>query len=380
MSLDLLRRRRKHLLLLGVAGVSFYGGYKLYHHPSISSKRKELSRFLKALASVVDSVSSSADTINLLSTDLNRFLRSNSDEVPNSLKQFAKLGRSDEFSGSVSRVVEALTVGIVNGLGSGPRSESGFADKLLDKLFSNDGSGFVSVVAGSFAKNFVLAFYSSGDQNDEGESSWIDLICDDKCRELIADCIRIFVSNAVTVYLDKTMEMNTYDEFFSGLTNPKHEAKVKDFLVLVCNGAVETLIKTSHQVLTTSNEEELALPQRIGSSPDERIKNIGKWVDQVSSTLAVPRNRRLVLDVTGRVTFETVKSFLEFVLRKGHDGARRGGRVVREEVLERGLEVVRYVGAKSMLIAMICFALCLHVMTSTKELNAGLIQHPTLTG
>ena len=288
-------------------------------------------------------------------------------------------------------VSEALTVGVVKGFessGSGSGSEPGFSDKLLDKLFSPVGSGFVSVVAGSFAKNLVLAFYSSGDQKDENEhenenenpissSSWLDLIHDDENRDLITECIQIFVSNAVAVYLEKTMNVNTYDEFFSGLTNPSHEVKVKDLAVSVCNGAVETLIKTSHLVLTSYHQEEQALHQK-GSSSDERIKEIGRWVNQVSSTLAVPRNRRLVLDMTGRVTCETVKSFLEFVMWKIYNGMKWGANVVREEVIERGLEVMRYVGAKSMLIATICFALCMHVMTGREVLDTSLSENLVL--
>jgi len=130
-------------------------------------------------------------------------------------------------------------------------------------------------------------------------------------------------------------------------------------------------------VLTASNQEDQALPQSGGSS-DEKIMEIGRWVNQVSSTLAVPRNRRLVLDVTGRVTFETVKSFLEFVKWKVYDGGKQGACVVRKEVIERGLEVVRYVSARSMLIATICFALCMHVMVGIKVFDTSVTQHLVL--
>lgn len=357
--------------------------------------------------SVSEAASSAAEAVNLVSADLNRFLRSNSEEIPTSLRQISKIARSEEFSGSVSRVSEALTVGVIRGLAKAEsteleprRSSPSFSDRLLDKLLSNAGSGFASVVVGSFARNLVIGFYSSGSAGELGNRmagdsglasespavpEWVQLICGDRCRELIADCIQLFVSTAVTVYLEKTMAINAYEEIFSALTNPKHEAKVKDVLVSVCNGAVESLVKTSHQVMTASSSNSSLSPTAAGveavdqkdevfsekgrrSSLDKKLKGGGGWVDHVSSTLAVPSNRRFVLDVTGRVTFETVKSFLEFLLLKLYNGARSGVSVVREEVVDRGLEVVRYVSAKSMAIFTMCLALCLHLSIGARLL------------
>ncbi|EHA8591061.1 protein PHLOEM PROTEIN 2-LIKE A10 [Cocos nucifera] len=384
--LEFSRRRRRWLLLAATAGISGYGAYKLYHLPSVARKRRKLARLVGMLVAVASSASSSAETVALVSSDLNRFLRSDTDEIPTSLKQISKIAHSDEFSGSLSRVSEALTVGISRGFQSSAVpsesvSSSSFSDRFLDKLLSTAGSGFASVVAGSFARSLVMAFSSRGtDGGEVGRTQsdspavprWVHVICSDKCREMIGDCIQLFVSTAVAVYLDKTMDINPYDEIFSGLTNPKHEAKVKDMLTSVCNGAVETLVKTSHQVLTSSNSgssvnriqdfvREEENERKI--SFDHKSEDGGGWVQQVSSTLAVPSNRRFVLDVTGRVTFETVRSFLDFVLWRLYEGARRGVNAVSEEVVARGLEVLRFISAKSMVIVTICLTLCLHVLT-----------------
>ena len=106
------------------------------------------------------------------------------------------------------------------------------------------------------------------------------------------------------------------------------------------------------------------------SSLDENEANSSAgWVDRVSSTLAVPSNRRLVLDVTGRVTFETVRSFLDFLSWKLCDSARRGVKVAREEVVERAVEVVRYVSGKSMALFTICLTLCLQLCVGTRLLT-----------
>lgn len=396
------RRHRRWLLLLAAASAAGYGAYRIYHHPSVARSRRGIARLAGTLAAVADAAASSADAAALVSADVNSFLRSDADEVPASLRQIAKLARSEEFVGSLSRVSEALTVGIVRGYGSSygfggeieelggseSASRSSFSDKLLDKLFSTAGSGFASVVAGSFARNLVIGFYTNGSEGGGGSSSsyspdvsrWIEVICGDKCKEMIGNCIQIFVSTAVAVYLDKTMDINTYQELFAGLTNPKHESKMKDMLVTVCNGAVETLVKTSHHVVTVPNatsqrrgetndmeEESKGSHDRISS--DQSSKSGGGWVDTVSSTLAVPSNRKFVLDVTGRITFETVRSFLEFMLWKILDGARRGVNAVHEEVIGSVLEVARYISAKSMLVATICITLCMRVFTRTKVLT-----------
>ncbi|TKY70678.1 PHLOEM PROTEIN 2 A10 [Spatholobus suberectus] len=392
---DYVRKRKKWVLILCAVGLGGYSAYKVYHAPSVARKRKRLSKLLGALVSVAEAVSESADTIGIVSKDVNDFLQSDSDQIPNSLKQISKIARSEQLSESLVNVTRAVTVGLLRGYQSmnradGDQTGSTVVDRVLDKMLTPAGSGFASLVLGSFARNLVLAFYSDQHNHLGGESdssnatgsnsdpvlAWVDVVCGDRCGELIGNCVQLFVSTAVAVYLDKTMHINTYDDFFAGLTNPKHETNVRDMLVSVCNGAVETLVKTSHQVLTSSNADvgsgsylaigETPRNEELGvgtSSIESKVdvcdeENKRGWVSKVSSTLAVPSNRRLVLDVTGRVTFETVRSFMEFVLQTFCASVRRCAHIVHEAVLE----IVRYVAAKSSVIVTICLSLCLHIM------------------
>uniref|UniRef100_A0A453LWU6 Protein PHLOEM PROTEIN 2-LIKE A10 n=1 Tax=Aegilops tauschii subsp. strangulata TaxID=200361 RepID=A0A453LWU6_AEGTS len=286
------RRRRRWLLLAALGTASAYGAYKIYHLPAVAARRRRLVRLAAALAAFLDAAASSADAAALVSSDLADFVRSDSDELPRSVAQLAKLAASPEVSATVSALSQA---------------------------------------------------------GHKAISSWVEVL----------------VGTAVGVFIDKTIHINTYEQLFEGLTNPTHDAKVKELLVSVCNGAVETLVKTSHQVISKANS-------KLDNNGDGKSNSSGSgasraaegWVETVSSTLAVPSNRNFVLDVTGRVTFETVRSFLEFVLWKLHDGARKSG----DTVCDSGLRAVRYMSDKSMVVATICITLCLHVLNGTRFL------------
>ncbi|XP_010458350.1 PREDICTED: protein PHLOEM PROTEIN 2-LIKE A10-like [Camelina sativa] len=401
------QRRRKRLILMAISGVSGYGVYKVYHLPSVARKRKRLFKILGAFFSVAELISDSAETVSIVTRDLKLFLSSDSDDIPNSLRQIAKITKSNEFTDSVSRVSQALTIGVFRGYnnlesasvgdsGIG-KSESSVVDRVIDKVFSKAGSGFVSVVVGSFAKNLILGFYSDelesgvkceGSDSSEIPPRWVSLLCDDKCRELIADCIQRFTSTAVAVYLDKTMDINTYDQIFEGLTNPKHQDSVKDVLVSVCNNALETLVRTSHEVFTSSKSsnviEEIdgddlksngSSRSKMVSESGDGIKSNG-WAETISTTLAVPSNRRFMFDVTGRVTLETTRSIIAFIMLKTFQGFRKSINVVNEEVTDRGRQVVGYVGAKSSVIITVCLALYLHVISGClRNSPIGVSQH-----
>ncbi|KAJ4766835.1 Protein PHLOEM PROTEIN 2-LIKE A10 [Rhynchospora pubera] len=378
------RRHRRWFVFGGCVAVG-YGAYKVLTLPAVARKAKRISKLLEALILLANAMSTSADSIVLISSDLNHFLLSDTDEVPKSLRQLSKISASKDFLNGLSKATEALTKGIIKGVTStitsattssavsvltDPKSKP-FLELLFEKVTTTAGAGFVSVVVGSFARNLVIAYYSvKGGQGIEG---WVTAFCSDKGKELVAHCIQVFVSSAVKVYLNKSLASNTCDQIIASLTHPKNEGEVKDLIVSVCNGAVETLVKTSHKLIITSGSSigntsikaEISQPGAPTASQQD-----GSNRTDSGSIMGVPSNRRLMLDVTGRVTAEMVKSFLDFLLKKISDGAKSGYGTVKDEVLEKGMEIMKYLSAKTMAIFALCIALCMQLSIGTRLLPA----------
>lgn len=329
-------------------------------------------------------------------------------------------------SGSDMQSWRTRKVGVVPDKSRRGKPPGDLVDKLFSKLFSDTGIGFASAVTSTLARNLVLAFFdeiSSGKDygstsSANGYMNMIDVISTAPCRMLIAECIQTFITTAVTVYIDKTKDVNFYNDMVAGITNPSHRDPMKDVLSSVCNGAIETLVKTSYGVMVAENDggneithidknqwdiqESSRLSSGQGQMPstteicieeassegcthDEQSgaqafskasvsrlegnkpRGVQCFIDGVSKTLAIPSNRKLVMDVAGTMTSEAVRSFVDAVVRATSNHISGSWDRVKSCIVDQqGLRMQkrsRDMAVKALVLASVCLAICLHVLT-----------------
>lgn len=64
--MDFSNKKKKWLLLVAFFGVPSYNFYKVYHLPLVVRKRERILKLLRALISLAEMVSNSAETISIL--------------------------------------------------------------------------------------------------------------------------------------------------------------------------------------------------------------------------------------------------------------------------------------------------------------------------
>eukprot|EP00246_Nothoceros_aenigmaticus_P009989 TRINITY_DN26266_c0_g1_i1.p1 TRINITY_DN26266_c0_g1~~TRINITY_DN26266_c0_g1_i1.p1 ORF type:complete len:514 (+),score=64.04 TRINITY_DN26266_c0_g1_i1:131-1672(+) len=504
-------KRRNFLIGCAAVALAGYGTYRVYRSSYIAQTFRQIQSLLNTLSNIADAAEEGISCSKVLCADLHAFLLSDKDEVPQSLKQLLKLGRSDDVRATLMTMTTAFSHGILTTAlqcsGSlegcqrlrinGAESLDGrIPERLLGKLFSPAGTGFASAVVGSATRNLIMGiieynqkrrtrrtqlvaplsprcrFDTSPEVTSDGEdgdfeqswspvvSSVMDFACSTKGRPLISECIEIFVATAVTAYLDKTKDVNVYDDLVAGMTRPEHQGPVKDMLTSVCSTAVQALVRTSHEVFSVDSPDppetdqspfdsdsvplerncllgNTSMKSKAGRYKHTFLKNLSSpksaemsdqstswstvtvkrrsgpvecspseesclqsnhgaetpkgvlkqvpgtlsWATRLSRALAVPRNRKLVVDVAGIVSAEAVRSFCEAIIGvcsavlSGKYGTLAGNsdqqftHLLRDSFVGRLVLFEQHVGrsarlaaSRSLVVMTVCLVICLHCM------------------
>lgn len=358
------------------------------------------------------------------------------DGVWDNCSWLAQLSPGNVLEGVKSQVDSSMAKGVKEalkeeiGMGDRGRAQPGegsvkekFADKLVDKLFSESGKGFAAAVVASASRSLVGSVLehlrtsnlsSQGDKRGESLKGLVKFAGSTKGRALVTDCIQTFVGTAVAVYLDKTKDINTFDELVKGLVKPEHRGPITELLTTVCQVSASSFVRASHEVLTTDpssstqhSETKLVTgplnPEgfALGSFDDTDVfyghlgnldtfstrgykgnntggqREVGERLDLIegmSRVLAIPSNRQLIMDIAGTMTSEGVKSVIDVSLSKV--SAAFGGKGKQHVLKEHDYEPQKRSGVsdklqmvgdmtktavdKSMVLMTMCFAVCLH--------------------
>lgn len=179
--------------------------------------------------------------------------------------------------------------------------EPGFVDKVMDKLFTKPGRGFASAIVGSVVRELTAAYLDSGKGGTSGDDSrpaqpgLLDAVfekaCTDKGRALVTDCVTTLVVNAVTVFLDKTAGVNVYDDMWASMSKPGNKQQVRDLVGTLANSAVDTLVRTSHEVLTSekpSRPPASVLRERAAVTPSSSLEPRVLWPEERNADTEQP--------------------------------------------------------------------------------------------
>ncbi|KAI5060771.1 hypothetical protein GOP47_0025191 [Adiantum capillus-veneris] len=359
-------------------------------------------------------------------------------------------------NGSDMHAQHSQKVGIVFDRIKKPKTSEDLLERLVSKLFSEPGVGFASAISGTFARSLVLTLFDvsrnqiSSSKKDPGSKNHqcttfqidkgsvpiyakvIAVLHRDPCKTMLAECMRTFIGTAVTVYVDKTKDVNFCDEVVASITNTSHKDSMKEMLTTICNGAIETLVRTSYDALRerqgdategheqaarskwdiqqcssvmaingqlpcstkvdqgeVDDSERGALPTYSQSDSQSSLCTItrgvlqGKnvegaqsFIDGVSKALAIPSNHKLIVDMAGTMTSEAVRSFVNVVVSTAssqfNSKLQGSWSMLRDYISNyRSLQLQersRDMAAKAFVFASVCLAICLHMLTGSQLL------------
>ncbi|XP_024395289.1 protein PHLOEM PROTEIN 2-LIKE A10 [Physcomitrium patens] len=316
--------------------------------------------------------------------------------------------------------------------GNGERILSGkrkgkedLVDRLVDKLFSDSGKGFASAVVASASRSFVASVIeyintsnalSREDESGSGGGlvkSLVAFASSVEGRSAMTECIQNFVGTAVSVYLDRTKDINTFDELVAGLVKPEHRGPITDLLTTVCEVSTSSFVHSCHEAIksdpssskynavrrstvfcpdfddTFHDNDDVDVFYDMGEEPLSPCQSPVKWkgktvaekneakpinyIDQISKVIAVPSNRKLILDIAGTMTASGVRSMIDVSLGKvsaafGRKGKAQAVKQDFETSKRSGVgEKLQAVGDatkaamdKSTILMTMCYAVCLH--------------------
>jgi hypothetical protein len=258
------RKVRKYIVL--TAGVAITSGlvYQAYNSDAIGQTRLYFRRLRHALQCYIDALADNGEICSDLMRDLDKFLHSDDDEIPPTLRQVAKLLQAPAVTSATAATVHALYNGLYktsdhnhgNSQDLATRSTTqkpAALDKILDAVLSERGHTLVSVAVSMAARNAVTAYCEASNQQQHDPSisnhktstdKILDFLGSISGQQLAVASMATLATEGVRVYMDRTLDINFYEDLFASMAKREHLSAVKECVGVFAKEAVSALLSS----------------------------------------------------------------------------------------------------------------------------------------
>ena len=274
----MLRTRRRKLIAAGVASVA--AGIvlsKLYYSQKLIRARSQYQRLALALSSYQQAFLTGADISSAITRDLQSFLQSDSNELPQSLRQLAKLAQAKETQAAATSLAAATAQGILSAARQNGETPSAGIDSLLDALTSERGHTLVSLAVSVAARTSTETYCecversaaaakaseaATGVLADTLVQQLFRFACTPEGERLCMLGITNFVTNATAVYCEKLEDASMWQDLFAAMVKPEHKEVAGQITRCFVNELTNTLRRPAPQIRSVSRPAcLLALPR-----------------------------------------------------------------------------------------------------------------------
>ena len=136
---------------------------RLYQSKSLEATQASVLQTLQAIQRYSEACVSAGDAVALLSRDVQDFLQSDSDDVPQSLRQLAKLAQCPEVQAAITASVASAVEGgstamLKHGGADNDPTQLSMVDKILEAFLSDRGRSLVGLAVSVAARQSTEAF------------------------------------------------------------------------------------------------------------------------------------------------------------------------------------------------------------------------------
>ncbi|KAL3137942.1 hypothetical protein ABBQ38_005189 [Trebouxia sp. C0009 RCD-2024] len=268
--------------------------YKLYHSERLARARRQYQRFSEALSSYNQAFLAGADISAAISKDLQSFLQSDSQELPQSLRQLAQLLQAKEIQAATSSIAAATVRGIVSATHDAGGSSSTSIEKLLSALSSQQGHSLVTLAVSVAARTTTQTYCECVERSaaaakvsEEATGILADTLvqqvlrfaCTKEGERLCMLGVKNFVTNATAVYCQNLEGVSMWQDLFAAMVKPEHKQVAGHITRCFTNELTNTLRRPAPPVSShadsSSQPSEQQQPAAQGQTATSKLSTQG---------------------------------------------------------------------------------------------------------